>query len=95
MEHFETMFIVTPDLKDDKLNAVLDAVRNYISDLSGNVLKEDIWGTKQLAYEIDGHLKGVYCLFTFDAPYAAMKKLDRKLRENESIMRHMILHKTK
>ena len=95
MEHFETMFIVTPDLEDAKLNAVLDAVRNYISDLSGNVLKEDIWGTKQLAYEIDGHLKGVYCLFKFDAPYATMKELDRKLRENESIMRHMILHKTK
>ena len=90
---FEIMFIIRPDLTDREVNNKLFDVRSYISGNGGKVIKEDLWGTKNLAYEIDDFYKGVYCLTSFDADNSAIRTLDRKMREDKDIMRHMIIQK--
>ena len=92
--NFEIMFIIRPDLTEREVHNKLFDVRSCIAGSGGKVIKEDVWGTRNLAYEIDGYYKGIYCLTSFDADNSVINILDKKIREDKDIMRHMIIQKS-
>lgn len=94
MLNFEIMFIIRPDLTEREVHNKLFDVRSCIAGSGGKVIKEDVWGTRNLAYEIDGYYKGIYCLTSFDADNSVINILDKKIREDKDIMRHMIIQKS-
>ena len=93
MMRFEVMFVIRPDLTDREVHNKLFDVRSYISGDGGKVIKEDVWGTRNLAYEIDGYYKGIYCLTSFDADNTVIRILDNRIREDKDIMSHIIIQK--
>lgn len=93
MMRFEVMFVIRPDLTDREVHNKLFDVRSYISGNGGKVIKEEVWGTRNLAYEIDGYYKGIYCLTSFDADNTVIRILDSKMKEDKDFMRYLIIQK--
>lgn len=90
MRNYELMCIVQPDLDETAFNGVLDKVKGWITDSGGSIEKAEVWGRRRMAYTINKHREGQYVLLNVSMPPAATFELERNLRYQESIMRHML-----
>lgn len=90
MRKYELMCIIQPDLDETAMNGVLDKVKGWITDSGGNVDKAEVWGRRRMAYSINKHREGQYVLLNVTMNPAATSELERNLRYQEAIMRHML-----
>ncbi|MEG0180297.1 MAG: 30S ribosomal protein S6 [Terrisporobacter sp.] len=90
MKNYELVYVVRPNAEDEVKEAVFNKVQEVIS-ANGEVVKVDTWGNKKLAYPIAKHNEGFYVLVNFKASVDLPKELDRNLKINENVIRHMIV----
>ena len=90
MRNYELMCIIQPDLDETAFNGVLDKVKGWITDSGGSIEKAEVWGRRRMAYSINKHREGQYVLLNVSMSPAATFELERNLRYQESIMRHML-----
>lgn len=88
---YELMYVVNTVLNDDQVDDICDRVATYIRDNDGEVLEEERWGSRRLAYPIEKKRNGYYGLVFFQAAPDFIARLDRALRINDDILRHMVL----
>ena len=89
---YEVMFIMKP-FEEEEAEATIAKFEKLITDNNGKLEKTDRWGKKRLAYEIDNFNDGLYVLITFNAVVECIKELDRVMRIDENVLRHMIIRK--
>jgi small subunit ribosomal protein S6 len=82
--------IIQPDLDETAFNGVLDKVKGWITDAGGSVDKVDVWGRRRMAYIIRKQKEGQYVLLNITLNPTAASELERNLRFQESVMRHML-----
>jgi len=87
---YEVLFITRPDYDDEKVAEVMARYQETIKSANGIIKTLDKWGKRRLAYEIDGLREGLYILLTFDGPTALAKELDRLMKIDPDVVRHMI-----
>ncbi len=51
--------------------------------------KTDVWGKRVLAYTIKKKKTGVYCLFQFEGEGTAVVALDKHIKLNTNVLRHL------
>ena len=68
-------------------------VKAAIEEAGGTIQAESAMGRRRLAYPINKETQAVYTTFVFDADEKAITGIDRKLRLNTNIMRHLIVTK--
>lgn len=90
MKNYELVYVVRPNAEDEVKEAVFNKVQEVIS-ANGEVVKVDTWGNKKLAYPIAKNTEGFYVLVNFKASADLPKELDRNLKINENVIRHMIV----
>jgi small subunit ribosomal protein S6 len=90
MRNYELMCIIQPDLDETALNGVLDKVKGWITESGGSVDKAEVWGRRRMAYSINKHREGQYVLLNVTMSPTATSALERNLRYQESVMRHML-----
>ena len=90
MRKYEVMFIVKP-MEEDATNAVIEKFSKLIAANGGTIDKEDRWGKKRLAYEIQDQTEGYYVLFYVTAEPACMAECDRIMKITDDLLRHMIV----
>lgn len=90
MREYETMFIVRPQLTPEEAEGVLEEVKKVI-EARGEVAKIDRWGKKQFAYEIEHQKEGYYFIVNFRVPGDYVGEVERRLRLNENVLRHLIV----
>ena len=94
MKAYELLFFVAPSINEDSRAAVMKRIETTIAEGEGTVDNVDNWGKRKLAYEIDGLTDGDYTLIDFHADPANVAELDRVLRINDAVVRHMIVKRT-
>ena len=90
MKNYELVYVVRPNAEDEVKEAVLNRIQEVIS-ANGEVEKVDTWGNRKLAYQIAKFSEGFYVLVNFKASADLPKELDRNLKINENVIRHMIV----
>lgn len=90
MRQYELILIVQPDLDEETTNGVVDRVKKMITDNGGQILKEDVWGSKQLAYEIKDFREGYYVYMDVEFKPEFGTTLTQSLRYIEPIIRYML-----
>ena len=90
MRKYEVIFIVKP-LEEEATNAVIEKFSKLITDNGGTIDKEDRWGTKRLAYEIKDCTDGYYCLLYVTCEPACVAEVDRVMKINDDLLKHMIV----
>jgi small subunit ribosomal protein S6 len=86
------MFIIAAALEDDQKAALVETVKEIISN-GGEVIKTDVWGARKLAYPIQKKNEGYYVVIEFNAPPELPKELDRRLKISDNVIRHLIVNK--
>ena len=91
MKAYELLFFVAPTISDEDRVAVMKRIETTIAEGAGKVDNVDEWGKRKLAYEINGLTDGDYTLVNFHADPHNVAELDRVLRINDAVVRHMIV----
>lgn len=91
MKAYELLFFVAPTISDEDRVAVMKRIETTIAEGAGKVDNVDEWGKRKLAYEINGLTDGDYTLVNFHADPQNVAELDRVLRINDHVVRHMIV----
>ena len=88
-KNYETVFILTPVLSDIQMkDAVLRFIK-VITDNKGEVINEEHWGLKKLAYPIQHKNTGFYHLLEFKSEPTLISKLETELRRDEKVLRFL------
>lgn len=91
MRLYETMYILHPDLDEEKSAALIDRFAQIVANDGGEVTRIDRWGKRRLAYKIAHNREGYYVVMKFKAPPEAARELDRVLKITDGVLRHIII----
>ncbi len=90
VKEYELTVLVHPDLEAD-LDKVLDKVRALVADNGGEIIKEDNWGKKKLAYSINREDFAVYVYFEVKLPAEALLKISNVLNITDEVLRYLLV----
>ena len=91
MNRYETVFIITPVLSDVQMKETVEKFRGVLIEAGANLIHEEHWGLKKLAYPIQHKSTGFYQMFEFEAEGAAIEKLEIQFRRDEKIIRFLTM----
>jgi small subunit ribosomal protein S6 len=91
MQNYELMVIFTPVLSDDEFKAAQKKYGDFIKSNKGEIVYENPWGLKSLAYSIQKKTTGLYLVLEYYAPSDMNEKLKIQLLRDEQVLRHMIV----
>ena len=89
MNHYETVFILTPVLSDAQMKEAVEKFKDYLTTNGAEIVNEEAWGLRKLAYPIQKKSTGFYCLFEFKGEPTIVKKLETAYRRDERILRFL------
>lgn len=87
MNHYELMVIFTPILSDDDTKKSIENYGKMVTDAGGEMVHQETWGLRQLAYPIDKKTTGIYHLYEFKAPGETIEKMEIQFKRDDNIMR--------
>lgn len=87
LREYETIFIVRPDLGDDAVRKVVDRIKGAIESKSGALLREENWGKRRLAYEVEKQMKGLYILLQYAGPAGVVEEAERTIKIIEQVIK--------
>ena len=87
MHTYDLNVILEPGLSESQTKTEKDAIAAQIKRNEGEVLGEDDWGNKRLAYEIRKQREGHYIIYTLNLPPEAPKAIEAALRQRDNVMR--------
>jgi len=93
MKAYELLYFVAPTLDEEARAAVETRIEGVITEAQGSIDNVDNWGKRKLAYEIKNLTEGDYILVDFHADPTQIAELDRVLRINDAVVRHMIVRR--
>ena len=91
MNKYDLVSIVRPTADDTVVNTIHKSITDVISKGGGNVIEQDVWQKRKLAYEIATFKEGIYSITTFESPSAVPSELDRVLKISDDVIRHKVL----
>ena len=89
MNQYETVFILTPVLSDEQMKETVAKFKKLLTDNGAEILNEETWGLKKLAYAIQKKSTGFYCLLEFKGEPTIVKTLETGFRRDEKVIRYM------
>jgi small subunit ribosomal protein S6 len=89
MNHYETIYIVNPNLDDDALKEAIDKFSDITKKLKGSIVKVSEWGKRKLAYEVKRFDKGYYVVLDFCALPKMVTELERNLKLDDRILKYI------
>ncbi len=89
LKQYETVFIATPVLSEQQMKEAVAKYTQLIADNGGEVVYEEDWGLKQLAYPIQHKTSGFYYLIQFKAEPSFIETLETQYFRDERIIRYL------
>ena len=95
MNGYEILLMLDADVAEERQNEILTRIRELVERSGGNWVRDDAWGRRKLAYEIDKKTDGVYHLLELDATPETLAELSRILKITDGVLRHMAVHRVR
>lgn len=92
MVSYESLFILRPDLEEEKISEMMEKFRLLVENNGGEIARLEKWGKRRLAYEIERLREGLYIILQFKADPAVVKELERVFKITDEVIRHIIVH---
>ena len=87
MNHYETVFIMTPVLSEDQVKETVKGYISYLKDNKAEIVSEENWGLKKLKYTIQKKKSGFYYLMEYKASGSILPKMDVEFKRDETVLR--------
>ncbi len=89
LKNYETVFIMNPVLSDDQMNETIAKFKKILASDGTEIVHENNWGLRKLAYPIQKKNTGFYYLIEFKAQGELIGKLETEYKRDERIMRFL------
>ncbi len=89
MNFYELVFIVRQDISSADVDKIVNDITKLVNDQNSKVIKNEYWGLRTLAYEINSNKKGHYVFMGLEAESSAINEIERKMKLNENIIRFL------
>jgi len=89
MALFEHVIILKQSLSSNELSNELKNHTDMVSELSGNVVYQESWGMRNLAYSIKNNKKAFYEFMNIEMPQENIDLMNSKLNLNENVIRYL------
>ncbi len=76
---------------NEALESNREKVKTILQKNGVNIVSEDVWGNRRLAYMLDGQNDGNYTLTNIESPPEAIQKITNEFRLNSDILRHLFV----
>lgn len=92
---YETIVIIRPDAAEDEFSTVRERVAEAVESEGGQMIKNDDWGRRELAYEIkdttEGRKfeRGVYHYYRYLGPPGTVQELERNLKLLDEVLKFL------
>jgi small subunit ribosomal protein S6 len=86
---YETVFILTPVLSDDQAKEAVSKFKSLLKTAGAQMVHEENWGLKKLAYPIQKKSSGFYYLFQFKAEGKVVADLEVAYKRDERVLRFL------
>jgi small subunit ribosomal protein S6 len=90
MRAYELMVIIDAELDDEVIDATVKRIAELIGQRGATVRREERWGRRRFAYEINHKLEGYYVLYEFVGG-SELDQLERALRLADETVRHKVV----
>jgi small subunit ribosomal protein S6 len=87
MNNYQVTIALRNSLDDKKRQSVIESISKSLQ----KVEKEDVWGSKGLAYPLSREDKAYYVHFEFQSDPEKISDLDKMLKLNEDVLRHLLI----
>ena len=91
MSFYENTLVAKQDLPTSELKKIKEKYNDLINSNSGKVVKIEEWGLLNLATKIRKYSKGFYIHYKFEGSRKTLNELDKKVRIDNSIIRHLLV----
>ena len=95
MNQYETVFILTPVLSDAQMKEAVDKFRGFLTNAGAEIINEENWGLKKLAYAIEKKSTGFYCMIEFKAEPSVIANFELQMRRDERVIRYLTVKNEK
>ena len=95
MNHYETVFILTPVLSAEQMKEAVEKFEKILTDNGATIVNTESWGLRKLAYPIQKKTTGFYTLIEFDAEPTLIKNLEINFRRDERVIRFLTFRQDK
>jgi small subunit ribosomal protein S6 len=86
---YEVIFIVDPAAPDEEVMRLSEGVQKIITGQGGSIVKTEMMGKRQLAYQINHKKDGTYVLLEVEGSGSEIAEVERRMRVNDQILRYM------
>lgn len=90
MRTYEVLFILSPQVPEEEATTLVNDFKGVAEKTGATLKNEEAWGRRRLAYPIQKCNEGNYHFFVFESD-ASMSELDRRMRNSDRILRHLIV----
>jgi len=91
MRHYETIYIVNPNLSDEDYHEIINKFNKLIENRKGVIIKTQEWGKQRLAYAINKFNNGFYVLVGFCADPGVTAELERNIKIDDRILKYQTI----
>ncbi|MBO4500509.1 MAG: 30S ribosomal protein S6 [Bacteroidaceae bacterium] len=95
MNQYETVFILTPVLSDVQMKETVEKFKGILTEAGAEIVNEESWGMRKLAYPIEKKSTGFYVLLEFNAEPTVVEKLEVNFRRDERVIRFLTVKQDK
>ncbi len=95
MNNYETVFIATPVLSDVQVQELFGKFRGVITENGGQIVNEEDWGLRKLAYPIQKKTTGFYFFIEFTGEGSIVEALETQYRRDERVIRFLTFKQDK
>ncbi len=89
MYQYETVFILTPVLSDEQMKEAVKKFEDILTQNGAEIVFEDFWGMRKLAYPIQKKSSGFYQLIEFKAEGSVIETIETELKRDERVLRFL------
>jgi small subunit ribosomal protein S6 len=86
---YETVFIMTPVLSEEQMKETVKKFKDYLIGKGAEIVLEDYWGMRKLAYPIQKKSTGFYNLFEYKADPSVIRDFEVAFKRDERILRFL------
>ena len=95
MNQYETVFILTPVLSDVQMKEAVEKFKGILTAEGAEIVNEETWGMRKLAYPIEKKSTGFYEFIEFNAEPTVVEKLEVNFRRDERVIRFLTIKQDK
>ena len=89
MNQYETVFILTPVLSEDQMKEAVKKYEDHLAKAGAEIVHEEHWGMRKLAYPIQKKSTGFYQLIEYKAEGNVIADVETELKRDERVLRFL------